>query len=350
MNSDLTYIVLVNYNGWKDTIECISSIRRNGHHNYKIIVVENGSTDDSMKNISEWASGHLSVKFNIPSEIENLVSDSTTEINFKVIQGDHVTLDYEKNTSGVYDEELLIIESKTNLGFAGGNNLGARLALMNKATQFVWFLNNDTVIDHSALTELIAKARELNQKTDTGLIQSKVLFYNQPDVIQAVGGKFNVKTAWSYHLGIREQDQGQYDKDEIAFDYVFGASLFATRKFLEIVGLMNEQYYLYFEELDWHERGIQNGFKEGYAYKSKIYHKQGAATGKKIKDKNRPAWIMGLKYRNLLIYYRKYHRKYIFAAYLRLFSKSLRNISQGNWKEVKVIIQTIAGKSNWTPR
>lgn len=350
MRKPLVCFILVNYNGWRDTLECVRSIQLNAYENFKIIVVDNASKDNSIQHIQSFSEAGNLNQTNVPVQLQNFVQPQKQICYNWSLISDVQIKSKQLQPEAFINQKYFLVRSDLNLGFAGGNNLGVELAALLFQAGYFWFLNNDTVIDTNALSALVTAAENLKASEKVGLIQSKVLFYHQPELIQAVGGMFNPKTAWSYHLGIRQKDVGQFDKDHLEFDYVFGASIFASAEFINQVGFMCEDYYLYFEELDWHERGKQLGFKELYCFQSKVYHKQGAATGKKIKDKNRPAWIMGLKYRNLLIFYRKYHRKYIFAAYFRLFSKAIRNISQGNWKEVKVIIQIIFGKTNWTPQ
>jgi hypothetical protein len=244
---------------------------------------------------------------------------------------------------------IIFIRSYSDRGFAGGNNLCTQFALQQGDASFIWLLNNDTLQDSAALTELVQKAADYAiQRRKVGIIGSKLYYYHMPQTIQAVGGMFNPKNTWSYHLGVREADAGQYDIDELKFDYVYGASLFCRREFIEEVGLMNETYYAYYEEIDWKLRGEKSGWEMGYAWKSRIWHKQGVTTGKKIKSKKRPQFFMCLKYVNLLVFYRMYYPQYIFAAYTRLFLKALKNIPEGNFSETWLIIRIIFGKRTCT--
>jgi GT2 family glycosyltransferase len=220
----LVFIIILNWNGWKDTAECIESCRQLAYPNFHILVVDNGSTDGS----------------------EAILRDRFPGIE--------------------------IIQTGSNLGFAGGNNVGIKYALKAGA-DFVWLLNNDTTVDPSALTELV---RVAESDGEIGMVGSKALRYSQPEILHFAGGRLDLKTGLTRHIGDGEKDRGQYD-DATDTEYISGCSLLAKREVIEKIGLMPEGYFLYFEETDWCMRARVAGFSLRMAMKSKIFHKVSAS-------------------------------------------------------------------------
>lgn len=350
------YIVLVNFNGHANTIETIESLAKQSYKEFQVIVVDN-NTPQSLKIIKDWADGKQTPEFDPPEQIRKftfpLCNKPLRWIEFPLtdpVEEKHIEMEKslsEQITTGEaqFRYPLIFIQASGDIGFAGGNNAGSHYALEKGDADFIWLLNNDTTLDFDALKNLIEKADEYEQKGEkVGIIGSKLLWYKWPEKINAVGGKFNKWTTWSYHLGVREEDKGQYDRDDLEFDYVYGASLFIRKRFIEDVGLMNNVYYAYFEEIDWEVRGKRKGWKHGYSHKSIIYHKQGVTTGKEIKSKRRPLFFMCCKYRGWMLFYQIYYPYLIFAPVIRLVLKALKNLTERNYKESILILQILFGK------
>jgi hypothetical protein len=232
---------------------------------------------------------------------------------------------------------ILYVQSKMNLGFAGGNNVGMRYAL-NSNFDYVWLLNNDTVIEKDAVAELVkyAEARK-NEKEKIGIIGSKLLVYHKPEKMQGVGAVFNKYSGMSKIIGAQEVDKGQYDNEEIQCNYVIGAAMFVSKEFLLDVGLMSEEYFLYNEENDWSARAKLKSWKVGVAVKSKVYHKQGASTGNSPKKSKWQIKALNYKYRGKIKLYKKYYRPQLPFLYFHLFRRSIKYILNGNISEAKVI-------------
>jgi GT2 family glycosyltransferase len=356
MEPSKVYIVLVNFNGHANTIETLESLAKQSSTKFQVIIVDN-NTPASLQIIKDWAEGKQTIDFNPPDEIKQFsfpycnkpVAYVKYEIDEAEAGGDRdlEIASEEQIASGAnsFKHPLIFIQARTDIGFAGGNNTGSRYALKRGDADFIWLLNNDTTLDYNALNALLEKAKEYEERHEkVGIIGSKLLWYRWPEKINAVGGMFNKWNTWSYHLGLKEIDSGQYDHDDVKFDYVYGASLFIRREFLEDVGLMNDVYYAYFEEMDWEVRGVRKGWKHGYAYKSVIYHKQGVTTGKEIKSKQRPLFFMCCKYRGWMLFYQLYYPYLIFAPVIRLSLKAIKNLTEGNSKESVLILKILLGK------
>ena len=181
---------------------------------------------------------------------------------------------------------MVLIGIKENLGFAGGNNIGIRFAAASKAVNYIWLLNNDTIIDDNTISKLVERMEEAD---DAGLCGATVLFYNKADRIQALGGaRYNQWTGLVKPIGTHKQWPITVNRDAVEkqIDYVFGASIFVSLQFIKRVGLMDEAYFLYFEELDWIYRAPKK-FKLLYAPDAIVYHKEGASIGSSSNGKKR---------------------------------------------------------------
>lgn len=253
-------IVVLNWNGADDTLRCLESLGRLKGDRPNILVVDNGSEDDSVQRIREAING-LSQKGVVVLELlEGELPEETVFEGRKVILG--------------------LIKGTRNLGFGGGVNLGLRVALRDSRMTAAWILNNDTVVDQGALKALRST---LDKEPNSGIIGSTLLYLDKPDLIQAVGGLYNPWFGTTSHaLG-----QTTYSKERCAevdpktFDYIVGASLCIRRRVLERIGLLSEDYFLYFEELDFVAR-MKRKMPElglGYAPESLVYHKEGGSTG-----------------------------------------------------------------------
>ncbi|MCS6991199.1 MAG: glycosyltransferase family 2 protein [Chitinophagales bacterium] len=347
------YIVLVNFNGHFNTIETLESLSRQTYRNFQIIVVDN-NTPESLEWIRRWARGEWIPEFSPPEPIKHLTyplcPKPVVYVSYEVAEAEQGGKpELEPEQEGAFCFPLIFIQARSDIGFAGGNNVGSRLALARGDAGYVWLLNNDTTLEPDALERLVEKDQEYRrQGRRVGIIGSKLRWYRWPDRINAIGGRFNKWTTWSYHLGLNEPDRGQFDHDGVQFDYVYGASLFVRTEFLQEVGLMNEAYYAYFEEMDWEVRGRRKGWEHGYAWRSIIYHKQGVTTGKEIKARRRPLFFMCCKYRGWLLFYSYYYPYLIFAPILRLLLKAVKNLLEGNSRESWLILKILAGKRTCT--
>lgn len=264
-----TYIILLNWNGWKDTIECLESLFRLRDDNFRVIVCDNASSDGSLEQIKAWAQGRVAVRA-LNEELEGLSSPP--------VRKPLAYCELENAAKGrnrrCPEARLILIQTGANLGFAGGSNVGLRFALEDPVCRFCWLLNADTVVAPDALAAL---RRTAEQNPDIGICGSLTLSYFSPREVQAPGGKsYNYLTSRVQKLRFTSVDQLPASQE--SFDFVNGASMFVTRRFLETVGLMEESYFLYFEELDWAMRS-KGRFVLGYAPNSIIYHKEGAQAG-----------------------------------------------------------------------
>lgn len=244
----LVCVILVNWNGWQDTLACLDSCARLTYPHLEIVVVDNGSTDDSVDRLRK--------RF----------------------------------------PDLRLIETGANLGFAGGNNAGMHAALARGAS-YIWLLNNDTIVDAASLTALVDTLRD---DPSVGLAASKIYFQDRPGTLWYAGGYLSKIWGWSMHRGVDEPDTGQYDT-LASVDFATGCSVLARASAVTAIGPMDESYFLYWEDIDWSVRARRAGWRVVYVPGSHIWHKLGGSTPSRDR---RVQWRY--EGRNRLLFYRRH--------------------------------------------
>lgn len=221
----LVSIITINYNQVNLTLDLLKSLQAISYANIEIIVVDNNSEFNPAKLLNE--------KF----------------------------------------PEVKVIVSEKNLGFAGGNNLGVKIA----SGEYLLFINNDTEVEKDFLEPLVNK---LESSPEIGMVSPKIIYYGTDNVIQYAGATdINQYTGRGRKIGHFEKDQGQYDEDRQT-QLAHGAAMMVPAKVIEEVGMMPEIYFLYYEEHDWCEMIKRAGYKIYYVSNSKIYHKESMSIGK----------------------------------------------------------------------
>lgn len=320
-------IVILNWNGWKDTIECLESVFRIDYPNYRVIVVDNGSTNDSVERIKAWAEGEQGVEAD-PKNPLYYLSHPPVQKSIPYIEYDKKTAEagglpekekllYEKLPIGIL-HPLILIQTGDNLGFAGGNNVGIKYALAKDDFDYVWILNNDTLVAKNALSEMF-KMIESNKKI--GVLGSKIMNYYRLNVIDVVGGgKFIPWLGIAIQIGNDEVDDGRWNKRDIDITYVKGASMLIRNKVIEDIGLIDESYFLYSEETDFCIRACRNKWKIAYCLSSIIWHKGERITGTENKENLPKFYKEYYIVRNNLILLKRFYKKYLPIGFLFLFA------------------------------
>jgi GT2 family glycosyltransferase len=261
-------VVIVNWNSWSDCLECLESLFRQDYSNAGFIICDNGSTDDSLEKIKAWAAGTEAAS-EAPGTLKHLTSPPVIK---------PVPLEIDPKPA-ISSGSVHLIKSGENLGFAGGNNIALQHAL-DAGYDYAWVLNADTVGDQGALSALVNRVREDSR---IGLCGSILCYYDAPEIVQEVGG-----CQYFPLIGIARRLAGDKTLKELSkirsyerrLSYVSAASCLVSRDFLQEVGLMSEDYFLYCEEIDWATRA-RSKFQLGIAEESLVYHKKGRATGSK---------------------------------------------------------------------
>lgn len=274
MVNDKVCIILVNYNGYLDTIECVKSIMASTYKNIEIILVENASKDvDSIK----------------------------------------VDVFLNQNTN--------IVISENNLGFSGGNNLGIKYAIEKYKPKYLMLLNNDTVIEPDTIENLLEMAEKNN---NVGIVTGKINYYSKKNTIWAACGKFDFKTGIADQPAMGEIDSGQYDVEcEITFSS--GCLMFIPIEAYNKVGDLDESYFMYAEDTDYCCRMMKSGYKIFYTGKAVIYHKVSASAG------NHSVNQQYYMFRNNCYITQKYCNSPMYG-YLRRFYRTVKEIKRGEYQ------------------
>jgi GT2 family glycosyltransferase len=212
--------ILLNWNGWKDTVECLNALKEYSYPNLTSVVVDNGSSNDSVARIR---AAH---------------------------------------------PDVLLLESGKNLGFAGGNNIGIRHALQRGA-EYVWLLNNDTVPAPDALSALVAKAM-IDRRI--GAVASICYYADKPTTVQAWAG-----TRVNLWIGYARNSTDPHPDEW--FHSLYGASMLVARSAIEDAGMLDEGFFHYWEETEFCLRLRRKGWLLAAAPESRILHKVAASSG-----------------------------------------------------------------------
>jgi len=279
-------IIVLNWNGWRDTIECLESLQRITYPNYQVIVVDNGSTDSSVEKINEWVEGKISIeskyfRCNLDKKPIKLIKYDRTTAE----KGDDKRDEEINNLSS--SRKIVIIQTGENLGFSRGNNIGIRYALREKF-DYLLVLNNDTVVKSDFLDILINFALE---NFNIALIGPRILDYQDGSNWQ-----FPVKNPLTFFtLLIAFTPLGRLLRYSSLYKNCFyredlphqvyavpGSCMLFKRETLERIGLFDEKMFLYWEEFVMAEKLRRHRLKTYIQPASIIYHKLGKST-KKLK-------------------------------------------------------------------
>ena len=220
-------LIILNWNGKTDTLECLASLEHITYENYQVIVVDNGSSDDSVTAIKE---------------------------SFPAAQ---------------------LIETGENLGFAEGNNVGIRYAI-NESCDYILLLNNDTTVAPDIITEFVVAA-ENNQ--NAALLTAKMYYHSQPDTLWYAGAQWDAINCVFIHRGKGENGHQQQYNALMETDYACGCAIFIRTKILPAIGLMDPRFFLTYEETDWCYRARALNFQILYVPKAVLWHKVSVAFG-----------------------------------------------------------------------
>ena len=253
-------IIILNYNGWADTIECLESLNSMvcpSNLDVRIIVVDNGSTNESKEKVVDWMSqcGHEYCQLG------------------------------EGDTSGYKMEKMVLLRSKDNYGFSGGNNLGIIFARDIIQSDYYLLLNNDTVVEKDFLRPLI---EQIEKDDKIGIVGAEIHDYYHPEQF-TLGGKLNYLKCSGYHC----YDKRVLNKKNITF--TSGCIWLLRKKAVEKCGLLDASYFLYVEDVEYCHRMVSHGYTITCTEDSKIYHKESRST----------------KYKPIIHYYNTRNRLYL---------------------------------------
>ena len=265
MRKNKVYIIILNYNGFSDTVNCIKSIQKSIYKEYQIILVDNNSDDNSL------------------NEIIKYLDSSNLEYNFS----DVFFADNNKQTK----KDIVIIKNNENLGYASGNNVGMRYALQYEDCDFLWILNNDNIIEEKSLMKLVE-----NHDKNT-IYGSKILKYKNPELVDSIGGKLNYYLLTTSH-NFSNTLNSELIKKVDSLDYIHGTSVFFHKDIINSIGYFDEDYFMYYEDVDWSIKAFRKGIQLKIVNDSIVRH---------YKNKYVPLKLRFYSFKNRLLFiYKNY--------------------------------------------
>lgn len=268
MNSPHVSIVILNWNASQETVKCLDSVHQLAYDNLSIVIVDNGSTDDSLSRIREHAKEHTrSFRHQDPMRSEpgeaGYVELSWAEI---------VTGAQGKNPDPVRRSYMTAILNDKNLGYAGGNNAGIVYSVEVLRADFVLILNNDAIVDKYMLGELV---KLLSTDRRIGIVGPKILYrdlQNGHEIINSAGGMMDFWRGLVRNIGFGEIDDGRFDCT-YDVDCLMGACLLLRSEVFRDVGKFPDQYFLYWEDNYLCQKARLAGYRVVYDGCTSIRHK-----------------------------------------------------------------------------
>lgn len=256
-------IIIVNWNGYSVTRDCIISLKNINFSNYKLLVIDNGSSDGSTNKL----------------------------------RGEFPDVDF--------------LQLDTNYGFTGGNNRGIDYAIQKYDPEYFLLLNNDTTVDKDfllAMMDVIQKDKKI------GVVVPKIYYFDKPGYLYYAGGGINKLLGIGTHYGWKKKDNGQYDiTKEITF--ANGCAMLIKKEVIKTVGKLDNIFFATGEDIDFSYRVMKSGYKIFYAHKALIWHHEGF-TGKNNKGEFFRFYIAT---RSIIILQKKHLNKILFVVFLFVF-------------------------------
>jgi hypothetical protein len=262
-------IIILNWDSWRDTIECLESLFLIDYQNYVPIIVDNGSSDGSIDRLREFARGSLQIesKFFGQGRASNpieMVEYTRDQVDRKNIEG--------LGEDSFSNQNLVLIKNQRNYGFAEGNNIGIQFALDSIKPDYVLLLNSDTVVDPGFLRELV----RIGESDDTiGAVGPKIYYYDNPSKINSAGCEMHDWYGGAINIGIGETDNHNRFNEIREVDCLHGSAILIKAPTLEDVGLLDQDFFVLLEETEWCLRAKKAGYKIVFAPTAWIYHKEG---------------------------------------------------------------------------
>jgi GT2 family glycosyltransferase len=286
------FIVTLNWNNYKDTSQCLSSLRGIDYPNHQVVLVDNASSDGSV--------GKIGGSF----------------------------------------PEITLIKNANNLGFAEGNNVGIRYAL-DQGAEYVLLLNNDTIVRPDFLSKLLQPALA---DPNIGVLGPKIYLDNS-SVIWFAGGKLNKATGVTFHVGEGQFDRGQLN-DPLDMDFASGCAMLIKCDVFEKCGLLDKDYYHSYEDADFCIRAKGTGIKIEYVPQSIVYHKLARSSGGR-----RSAFYLYYRTRNHLLFKQKrkietlfFWPVFVFLVLRRVFGALIIGRPSGAWATILGICDYYTGR------
>jgi len=327
-NNQRVWLVVLNWRNGEDTVACLQSAYKEGADGLTgIVLCDNASGDDSIDRVMQWASDN---------EIGVESYDWAEERFNRSVNHTHCS----PTTSKM---PLVIIQTGGNLGFAGGNNIGLRYLQQFCNYDYAFLLNNDAMLTFGAVNDMVDRCE---RHPSIGMCGCTVVYHHTPTQVQALGGaRFQKWLGRSQHIGAHTSVNAPRDEEsvEAQLDYILGAALMVSRQCLEKIGLMDDSYFLYYEEIDWATRAQRAGFKLAYSSRSVVFHKEGGTIGSSSTGSKRSFLSEYYLVRSRMAFTRKFYPYFLPTAIAFTLAQGARALLARDFKRFAVRLRAIVG-------
>ena len=317
-------LVVVHYRTLKDTIECLESILAldaPAETERSVIVVDNGSQDNSWEALLSWRNSYRALWS------REFASD---ELSVGAAEGSSHRL-----ADGGW--EIVLLRSTQNYGYAAGANLGIRQALRDPNVTDFWVLNNDLILERQSLVLLL----DASEGKPPAIYGATLLYMDDPSLVQAAGGAVYLPALGrSRHFGKRQRIEELTD-DEPRFDYIIGAALFFSREVLDEIGLLPEHFFIYFEETEWCARARARAIGLVWVREVRLTHKEGRSTGAGARFRTLSDLSFRYVVRNSLLFTETRHPFWLVTVLLFNVYECLRHCAAGDIGKLKVLAEAV---------
>ena len=346
-DAPLIAVIVLNYNGWRDTIRCLTTLYRVSYPNYHIIVVDNGSEDNSVIKIVDWALKNRIRIFVVPEEYaqKGVFRDFHTYVRLRP------------------NERVVLILNRFNYGYAGGMNRGIIFAKKCFKADYIVLLNNDTVVDKDFLMEMYMVIKQSRISEKIGVLGPRVLNYYTNNIVPIEQYILPIPFAsvlMKLFSNIAVIDKHYRVEKPLVVNRLDGSCYMIKAKVIDQVGLLNEDFFTYWEDTDFFVRVRKSGYLIVLAPRAIIKHKIGATNIETRKVNPRAAYYFGrnaIRFINLH-YYRCLSKIGIMVAFIltSLYLSSMYLLYYRSIKAFKFFILGVVrgllkekGKSNLFP-
>jgi GT2 family glycosyltransferase len=323
-------VIVVAFNSDQIIDECLETLFAAGQEGLRVVVVDNHSRDSTCQVVTDWASGQspFQRRDNCPLPAAGVVPKPVAMRDAAV--GDAMPT----------RAALTLLRSPVNGGYAYAVNLGLQLLLADDEIDLFWVLNPDCVVPSATPAAIAVAGRDAN----FSLLGGRAIYYERPDEIQTDGGRVSRKTGGCQSVNCGLAPDMTPMPDVASIDYITGASLVASRTFVEAAGLMDDRYFLYYEEVDWAFR--RGNLPLRLVPDMIVYHRGGTTIGTGDTTRRASPFANYFNYRNRIWFVRQ------FLPNARLFTmgfalaKAVQLALKGGFDEAWAIL---SGTFAWQP-
>lgn len=317
-------VVIVTFNSEDVILDCLESLLASDGVALDIAVIDNGSTDETVRLLYDWATGRH--PYYPPDDIPFMLQACAKPLR----------LDGESQAG---THSLALLETGINAGFAAGVNIGlAHLATLPAVDRF-WVLNPDSVTPPNAAQTF---ATHPVPATGFSLMGGRVLYLDKPDMIQIDGGTINRRTGITGNVSLGMGHPTTPAPNPAQIDFITGASMVASRQFYERAGPMPEDYFLYYEEVDWALR--RGDLPLIYCPGGIVYHRAGTAIGSATLNRPASAFSLYFKHRARLRFMRRYFPRAVVFAHAYSVAKAAQLLLKGYPVEARTLLGASFGR------